>query len=90
MGNNLIHVSGITTTMFPVDGGQIRTQKTEFLQGQISVETSVLKDGHVFVVHLLDPREEEEEEPDEELREAEKEEEQEKQAEEVRSDAEGG
>lgn len=33
MGNSLIHVSGITSTLFPSDGGLIRTEKTEFTQG---------------------------------------------------------
>ncbi|KAL4233858.1 Sperm-associated antigen 17 [Mactra antiquata] len=56
VGNNLIHVSGITSTLFPSDGGQIRTEKTEFIQGTTSVKTSVMKDGHVFTVHILDPK----------------------------------
>lgn len=34
VGNNLIHVSGITSTLFPSDGGEIRTEKTEFVQGK--------------------------------------------------------
>ena len=33
VGNNLIHVSGITSTLFPSDGGQIRVERTEFVQG---------------------------------------------------------
>ena len=33
VGNKLIHVSGITTSMFPCDGGQIRTERVEFVQG---------------------------------------------------------
>ncbi|KAL3882261.1 hypothetical protein ACJMK2_028623 [Sinanodonta woodiana] len=60
VGNNLIHVSGITTTLFPTDGGQIRTERTEFTQGTTCVKTSVLKDGHIFTIHILDPREKEE------------------------------
>ncbi|XP_067675915.1 sperm-associated antigen 17-like [Haliotis asinina] len=67
VGNNLIHVSGIVTTLFPSDGGQIRTERTDFVQGTTSVCTSVLKDNHVMCVHILDPSEsleEEEEEPD--------------------------
>lgn len=34
VGNNLIHVSGILTTLFPSDGGQIRTERTDFVQGE--------------------------------------------------------
>ncbi|KAL5004776.1 hypothetical protein ScPMuIL_018232 [Solemya velum] len=57
VGNNLVHASGITTTLFPSDGGQIRSERTEFTQGVSSVKTSVLKDGHIFTVHVLDPLE---------------------------------
>ncbi|XP_059166152.1 sperm-associated antigen 17-like isoform X2 [Physella acuta] len=54
-GNQLIHVSGITTTMFPSDGGQIKTERTEFALGTTSVRSVVLKDGHIFTVHILNP-----------------------------------
>ncbi|XP_021376816.1 sperm-associated antigen 17-like isoform X5 [Mizuhopecten yessoensis] len=57
VGNKLIHVAGMTTTLFPSDGGQIRTEKLEFAQGTNSIKTSVLKDGHVFCVHVIDPKE---------------------------------
>ncbi|XP_063954686.1 sperm-associated antigen 17-like isoform X2 [Lytechinus pictus] len=60
MGNSIIQANGNTTTLFPTDGGQIRTEHTQFINGAKSVKTSVLKDGHVFVVHLLDPRDKEE------------------------------
>lgn len=36
MGNGLIHVSGTTSTLFPSDGGLIRTERTEFTQGEIT------------------------------------------------------
>ncbi|KAL8578119.1 hypothetical protein ACOMHN_055439 [Nucella lapillus] len=61
-GNQLLHASGITTTLFPSDGGQIRSERTEFVQGTTSVRTAVLKDGHVFTVHVINPREQGEEE----------------------------
>ncbi|KAK3098986.1 hypothetical protein FSP39_024961, partial [Pinctada imbricata] len=67
MGNKLIHVSGITTTLFPCDGGQIRTERTEFVQGTTSIKTTVLKDGHIFNVHVVDPKEFVEDSDDEEL-----------------------
>ncbi|XP_052284814.1 sperm-associated antigen 17-like isoform X3 [Dreissena polymorpha] len=56
MGNNLIHVFGITSSFFPADGGQIRTERTEFTQGSVSVRTTVLKDNHTFTVHVIDPK----------------------------------
>ncbi|XP_056016110.1 sperm-associated antigen 17-like isoform X9 [Ostrea edulis] len=68
VGNKLIHVSGITTSMFPSDGGQIRTERTEFVQGTTSIKSTVQKDGHNFTVHILDPKEAaEESEPEEDL-----------------------
>nr|KAG5694504.1 hypothetical protein BaRGS_014235 [Batillaria attramentaria] len=66
-GNLLLHASGILTTLFPSDGGQIRTERTEFVQGSTTVKTTVLKDGHVFAVHIVNPREEPEEEYDPDL-----------------------
>ncbi|XP_061176448.1 sperm-associated antigen 17-like isoform X2 [Saccostrea echinata] len=66
VGNKLIHVSGITTSMFPSDGGQIRTERTEFVQGTTSIKSTVLKDGHNFTVHILDPKESTEESDQEE------------------------
>ncbi|XP_030828795.1 sperm-associated antigen 17-like isoform X3 [Strongylocentrotus purpuratus] len=60
MGNNIIQANGNTTTLFPNDGGQIRSEHTQFINGPKFVKTSVLKDGHVFVVHILDPRDKEE------------------------------
>ncbi len=33
VGNNMIHVGGELITMFPADGGQIRCEKTHFIQG---------------------------------------------------------
>ncbi|XP_050391323.1 sperm-associated antigen 17 isoform X2 [Patella vulgata] len=59
VGNNLVHVSGIVTSLFPSDGGQIRIERTEFVQGTTSINSTVLKDGHVFAVHILNPIEDE-------------------------------
>ena len=55
MGDNLIHVSGSLTTMFPADGGQIQVNKSQYVQGARSMSTSVLKDGNMFVLHFLEP-----------------------------------
>ena len=40
VGNNLIQVSGITSTLFPSDGGQIRVERTEHVQGGFLFFTS--------------------------------------------------
>lgn len=55
MGDNLIHVSGSLTTMFPADGGQIQVNKSQYVQGARSIATSVFKDGNMFVLHFLEP-----------------------------------
>ena len=55
MGDNLIHVSGSLTTMFPADGGQIQVNKAQYVQGARSITTSVFKDGNMFVLHFLEP-----------------------------------
>ena len=89
MTNQMVHVSGSTTSLFPADGGQIRTEKIQFIQGiylslcfctlllflqretvcfsfplffclrsgKAAVQITVLKDGHHFVVHVIDPKE---------------------------------
>ena len=55
VGDNLIHVSGSLTTMFPADGGQIQVNKSQYVQGAKRVSTSVFKDGSMFVLHFLEP-----------------------------------
>ena len=34
VGNDLIHVSGIVSTLLPSDGGQIRTERIDYVQGK--------------------------------------------------------
>ncbi|XP_078373230.1 sperm-associated antigen 17-like isoform X2 [Oculina patagonica] len=55
VGDNLIHVSGSLTTMFPADGGQIQVNKSQYVQGAKRISTSVFKDGNMFVLHFLEP-----------------------------------
>lgn len=55
VGDNLVHVSGSLTTLFPCDGGQIRIEKNAYIHGAICVRASVLKDGNTFVLHFLEP-----------------------------------
>ncbi|XP_071955355.1 sperm-associated antigen 17-like [Antedon mediterranea] len=64
VGNNLLHVGGQTKTLFPSDGGLIRTETTQFIQGSNFVKMSIFKDGHVFNVHLLEPKAPKSEEDD--------------------------
>lgn len=67
VGNDLLHAVGSVKTMFPTDGGLIRVEQVQFVQGTSSVKTSVVKDGHTFTVHVLDPKVEgDEDEEDEE------------------------
>ena len=54
-GDNLIHVSGSISSMFPADGAQIQVNKSQYVHGAKSVSTSVFKDGNMFVLHFLEP-----------------------------------
>lgn len=62
VGNNIISLTASKYTLFPSDGAQIRIETTEYLYGYQSVKCSVLKNGHVFTVHLLNPKDLEENE----------------------------
>jgi hypothetical protein len=55
VGSSLIHASGTVSKMFPSDGGQIETELLQFVQGSTNVKTTIRKDGHTFVVHVVDP-----------------------------------
>lgn len=55
VGDNMVHVSGSLTTLFPADGGQIRVEKDTYIHGANCVRASVLKDGNTFVLHFLEP-----------------------------------
>ncbi|XP_074656457.1 sperm-associated antigen 17-like [Tubulanus polymorphus] len=56
VGNDLIHSSGSVSTLFPSDGGIIRTERIDYIQGSSYVRSTVVKDGHVFNVHIIDPK----------------------------------
>ncbi|XP_055887729.1 sperm-associated antigen 17-like isoform X4 [Biomphalaria glabrata] len=71
-GNQLIHISGLTTTLFPTDGGQIKIDRTEIAQGTTSVKSSLFKDDHIFTVHLLNPVDKIEKQEEEKLQESKK------------------
>ena len=58
VGDDLIHVTGIQSSMFPCDGGEIRVEKTQYVRGPKSVSTSVYKDGNILKLHFLEPLEE--------------------------------
>ncbi|XP_066455325.1 sperm-associated antigen 17 isoform X2 [Eleutherodactylus coqui] len=56
MGDNLIQVSGNCRCLFPTDGGQIQVEHTHFEKGSTYIKVKVLKDGHKFLVHIVNPR----------------------------------
>ncbi|CAK8694543.1 unnamed protein product [Clavelina lepadiformis] len=56
VGNNLINIQGQTSFLYPCDGGTIKTEKICFEQGETSVKVTTYKDGHVFMLHILDPK----------------------------------
>ncbi|EDV25105.1 uncharacterized protein TRIADDRAFT_56694 [Trichoplax adhaerens] len=62
LGNQMVRVSGCQATQLPCDDGLIRSERTSYVHGTLYVKTSVYKDGHHFVVHVVDPHNEEDEE----------------------------
>ncbi|XP_077155202.1 sperm-associated antigen 17 [Ranitomeya variabilis] len=55
-GDDLIQVSGGCRCLFPTDGGQIQVEHTQFEKGSNYVKVKILKDGHEFLVHVVNPR----------------------------------
>ncbi|CAI9738928.1 Hypothetical predicted protein [Octopus vulgaris] len=55
LDDNLIKLTSKCYTMFPSDGSQIRVTTENFLTGAKNVRCSVLLNGHVFSVHILNP-----------------------------------
>ncbi|VDP84989.1 unnamed protein product [Echinostoma caproni] len=53
--NVVPHWTGEITHLFPTDGGTIRTERSELPNGESMLRVSLLKDGHVFTVHRIDP-----------------------------------
>ncbi|KAG5851573.1 hypothetical protein ANANG_G00053100 [Anguilla anguilla] len=56
MGGDLIQVWGSTQSLFPSDGGCIRVESTQFIQGSTMVKVCVTKDRHQFFIHVTEPR----------------------------------
>ncbi|XP_044129987.1 sperm-associated antigen 17 [Bufo gargarizans] len=56
MGDNLIQVSGGCRYLFPTDGGQIQVEHMHFEKGSTYIKVKILKDGHRFLVHIVNPR----------------------------------
>ncbi|KAM3936004.1 sperm-associated antigen 17 [Leptodactylus fuscus] len=56
MGDKLIQVSGGCRFLYPTDGGQIQVEHTHFEKGSTYIKVKILKDGHNFLVHLVNPR----------------------------------
>ena len=58
VGDNLMHVTGVQSSLFPCDGGQIQVEKTTFVHCPSTVSASVFKDGDILKLHFLEPLEE--------------------------------
>ena len=58
VGDNLMHVTGVQSSLFPCDGGQIQVEKTTFVHCSSTVSASVFKDGDILKLHFLEPLEE--------------------------------
>ena len=51
-------MTGVQSSIFPSDGGEIRVEKTQYVRGSSSVSTCVYKDGNILKLHFLEPLEE--------------------------------
>ncbi|KAJ8339897.1 hypothetical protein SKAU_G00345300 [Synaphobranchus kaupii] len=60
MQGELIQACGSEQSLFPSDGGHIRVERTEFIQGSIMVTVCVMKDKHQLFTHITEPRREDE------------------------------
>ncbi|XP_018425052.1 PREDICTED: sperm-associated antigen 17 [Nanorana parkeri] len=67
VGDNLIQVSGGCRCLYPTDGGQIQVEHTHFEKGSSFVKVKLLKDGHKFLVHIMNPKRTTPEKPDDAL-----------------------
>ncbi|XP_056415956.1 sperm-associated antigen 17 isoform X2 [Hyla sarda] len=56
MGDHLIQVSGGCRRLFPTDGGQIQVDHMHYEKGSTYVKVKIQKDGHKFLVHIVNPR----------------------------------
>ncbi|XP_039599657.1 sperm-associated antigen 17 [Polypterus senegalus] len=56
MGNELIQVSGQIRNLFPTDGGRIKIERINFIQGLSLIDFTVMIDGHSFYIHIIDPQ----------------------------------
>ncbi|OCT93579.1 sperm-associated antigen 17 isoform X2 [Xenopus laevis] len=65
MGDSLIQVSGGSRHLFPTDGGQIQVEHVHFEKGSSFVTVKLLKDGHIFLVHITNPTNPTQEKPEE-------------------------
>ncbi len=55
VGDDLIHLSGRKSYLFPQDGGLVKVEKTEFITGHNAVRISLIKDGNLLVMHHINP-----------------------------------
>ena len=47
-------MTGVQSSVFPIDGGQIRLEKTTFVHKASTVSASVYKDGNILKLHFLE------------------------------------
>ena len=57
IGDDLIHVSGNRSYLFPSDGGLIKLEKATYVHGNVSIRVSVYRDDNYLVMHFINPAE---------------------------------
>jgi hypothetical protein len=57
IGNNMVYVKNHISHMFPSNGFLIKTKRVDLkTDAKTLVTSSVIKDGNVFSIHLVDPK----------------------------------
>ena len=56
VGNNMVYVKSYLNHMFPSNGSLIKTERHVHKTSQkVFITSSVIKDGNIFSMHLIDP-----------------------------------
>lgn len=56
VGNRMVYVKSYVNHMFPCNGSLVKTERHIMkTSGQTFVSTTLLKDGHTFSIHVVDP-----------------------------------
>ena len=55
VGDELVHVSGETSYLFPCDGDLIKVEKSGYINGNTSIRTTVYNSDNTIVLNIKNP-----------------------------------